>query len=151
MAESEEALQVLADRINRTLTFVAYEKLPVLLMEAAKLAAVAAATSGSGPVAAVAARGGRGAKAAKAGLRALKVAKAKVATSLAAKRVTQAGQAVAQTRSTRAAEQAIRRVLPPDRIRAIADRTAVLVMPFMSNASEAGKDREFGRALAHSS
>lgn len=148
MAESEEDVQVLADRINRTLTSVAYEKLPVLLVEAAKLAAVTAATSGSGPVATIAARCGRGAKVARSGLRALKVARARVATSLVAKSVTQAGQAVAQTRSTRAAKQAIRRVLPPDRIRTIADRTAVLVMPMMSNASEAGKDREFGRALA---
>ncbi|MCY3862399.1 MAG: hypothetical protein OXG67_10605 [bacterium] len=145
---SEEDIRLLADKIEEKLTFVVYERLPGLLVEAVKLAAVTAATSGSGPVAAIAARGGRGAKAARAGLKALKVAKAKVATNLVAKRVTQAGQSVAQTRSTRAAEQAIRRVLPPDRIRAIADRTAVLVMPMMANASEAGKDREFRRALA---
>jgi len=145
---SEEDIRLLADKIEERLTAVAYERLPGLLVEAAKLAAVTAATSGSGSVAAIAARGGRGAKAARSGIRALKVAKARVATSLVAKSVSQAGHAVAQTRSTWAAEQAVRRVLPPDRIRAIADRTAVMVMPLMSNASEAGKDREFRQALA---
>lgn len=148
MTPSEEDIALLADKIEERLAFVAYERLPGLLVEAVKLAAVTAATSGSGPVAAVVARGGRGARAARSGLRALRVAKAKVATSLVAKSVTQAGQVVAQTRSTRAVEQAIRRVLPSDRIRAIADRTAVLVIPMMSNASEAGKDRELRRALA---
>ena len=145
---SGEDIALLADRIEERLTYVAYEKLPGLLVEAAKLAAVTAATSGAGQMTAIAARSGKGARAASAGVRALRVVKAKVATSLVAKSVTQAGQAVAQTRSTRAAEQAIRRVLPPDRIRAIANRTAVLVMSMMSNTSETGGDQEFRRTLA---
>ena len=145
---SEEDIALLADRIDERLTYVAYEKLPGLLVEAAKLAAVTAATSGAGQATAIAARSGKGAKAVSAVIKALNVAKAKVATSLVAKSVTQAGQTVALTRSTRAVQRVVKQVLPPDRINAIANRAAVLAMPWLAKASEEGRDRDFSRALA---
>lgn len=47
---SKEDIRLLAGKIEERLTFVAYERLPGLLVEAMKLAAVTAATSGAGPV-----------------------------------------------------------------------------------------------------